>query len=90
MYYFAATVFLILSIWFAIHCMVIAQSCSTCLLQQSKQLRDLPSGTEIDAYRKRFYDYETEDLRKTVLRLPYWKRAQRFWRDPLGATKDQP
>ena len=41
--------FLLLSIWLAIHATVIASSCSTCLCLQSRMLRDLPTGPEIDA-----------------------------------------
>lgn len=72
-----ACIFLLISLWFAIHAAVIASSCTLCLQMQSKFLRDMPTGTETDAARKHLLDYEETDVDKQ-LRIPFIDRGKQF------------
>ena len=78
--------FLILSLWLAIHATVVANSCGVCLLLQSKQLRDIPTGAEIDSCRRRLFDFEEESVLKQ-LRLPFARRILSAAKDPKYAAK---
>lgn len=71
---------LLLSVMFAIHATVIANSCSTCLLLQSGMLRDLPRGSEVDSARARLIDFEQAEGTRQ-LRLPFWDRVRKAWRE---------
>lgn len=74
----AAIVLLLLSTWLAIHASITAHSCGLSLLLQSRQVRDLPTGAEIDNTRFRLQDYELVD-KSAQLRVPFARRMRQFF-----------
>ncbi|CAD7961657.1 unnamed protein product [Amoebophrya sp. A120] len=76
-------VMLVLSTWMAMHASITAHSCGLSLLLQSRQVRDLPTGTEIDAFRARLQDFEETDVRKQ-LRIPFATRLKQFFGNVMG------
>ncbi len=82
-------VLLLLSTWFAIHASITAHSCGLSLLLQSRQVRDLPTGTEIDNTRAKLQDFEEEDV-STQLRVPFARRVKAFFKNPTqGFSKSR-
>eukprot|EP00392_Amoebophrya_sp_AT5.2_P013266 g13384.t1 len=73
----SAILFSVLALYFAIHATVLANSCTTCMGLKSRILRDFPTGVEIDAARKRMYDFEQADVSREQVRLPFTDRFLR-------------
>lgn len=74
----SAIVLLLLSTWLAIHASITAHSCGLSLLLQSRQVRDIPTGTEIDETRFKLQDFEERRLDEQ-LRVPFAKRMKQFF-----------
>ncbi|CAD7947004.1 unnamed protein product [Amoebophrya sp. A25] len=86
----AAIMFSVIALYLAIHATVIANSCATTLSLQSKILRDMPTGTEIDAARKRMFDFEQAAVCQKQIRLPFSDRLARAVRGMFGTAGGGP
>ncbi|CAD7960673.1 unnamed protein product [Amoebophrya sp. A120] len=58
----SAILFSLLALYFAIFATVVANTCGTTLSLQSRILRDIPTGSEIDAARRNLQDFEQRAL----------------------------
>lgn len=62
--------FLLLALYFCTHAIVICSACSVSLGLESPELRNLPTGVEIDRPVKRLGDYEARPVEEQI-RVPY-------------------
>ncbi|CAD7971844.1 unnamed protein product, partial [Amoebophrya sp. A25] len=74
---FSAVVFLIFSTWLAIEGSILAHVSGLHMGFQCKQLRDLPTGVEVDRGRARMQDFEETEASQQM-RMPFVDRARNF------------
>lgn len=80
-----ATAFLLLSTWLCVHASLTAHACGVSILLQSKQVRDLATGPEIDRTRFRLQDFEQADW-DAQLRVPFSRRVKNVVGTTSGTT----